>query len=486
MHSLYSFLQELSRNFRIADLFDILIISLCVYSAIIWFRRTTSRSVVIGILLLTLVYFLARTFGLYLTSLLFQTFFAVLLVALVVVFQEEIRRAFERIAIWGTFRDRRRFATLPGIDTLLEGVSTMASNRIGALIVIKGREPLDRHVEGGIPLYGRVSKPLLYSIFDPHSPGHDGAVLIEGDRISKFGAHLPLSKNSFEIGMLGTRHAAGLGMSECSDAFVIIISEERGVISIAENGRIKPVQSIADLKSRLEQFYADRFRPEVATGWSGAFRQNGRMKVLSLVLASAAWFLMAHRAETIQRTFAVPIEQRNLPPGWDLEDPKPAMAKVTLTGSSRAFDLLNPSGLIISLDLSRIREGGQQVVLTEESMRRPPNLQVYRIEPSIIILTAYPMTAASLPVEVRTQGSLPPGLELVRVKVIPETVRVQLRKREPPAAESVSTEAIDLSEITQNTLLRAQLILPQDVRLMEQSPEVRVTLEVGPAAPTES
>ena len=204
------------------------------------------------------------------------------------------------------------------------------------------------------------------------------------------------------------------------------------------------------------------------------------------MLASAAWFLIAHQAETIQRTFAVPIEQRNLPPGWDLEDPKPVMAKVTLTGSSRAFDLLNPSSLIISLDLSRIREGNQQVVLTEELMRRPPNLQVYRIEPSLITLTAYPMVAASLPVEVRTEGSLPPGIELVRVKVIPETVRVQLRKREPPAAEVISTEAIDLSEITQNTLLRAQLILPQDVRLMEQSPEVRVTLEVGPAAPTES
>ena len=286
---------DLSRSFRIADLFDILIISFCVYSAIVWFRRTTSRSVVIGILLLTAVYFLARTFGLYLTSLLFQTFFAVSLIALVVVFQEEIRRAFERIALWGTFRERRQYAAMPGVDALLEGISTLASNRIGALIVIKGREPLDRHVEGGIPLYGRISKPLLYGIFDPHSPGHDGAVLIEADRISRFGAHLPLSKNSFEIGMLGTRHAAGLGMSECSDAFTIIVSEERGTLGVAENGHMKTVQSIAELKTRLEQFYADRFRQRMASGWKHVLQQNARMKILSVVLASVAWFLLVQR-----------------------------------------------------------------------------------------------------------------------------------------------------------------------------------------------
>jgi diadenylate cyclase len=103
-------LLELSRNMRIADLFDIGILSFVAYSAIVWFLRTTSRLVVIGMVVLALVYFAARTFDLYLTSLLFQAFFAVFVVAMVVVFQEEIRRGFERIAIWGTFRDRRRLA----------------------------------------------------------------------------------------------------------------------------------------------------------------------------------------------------------------------------------------------------------------------------------------------------------------------------------------------------------------------------------------
>lgn len=465
---------------RVADLFDILIITVFIYSAIIWFRRTTSRSVVIGILLLMFVYLAARTFDLYLTSLLFQAFFAVLLVALVVVFQEEIRRAFERVALWGTFRDRRRFATLPGIDTLLEGISAMAANRTGALIVIKGREPLDRHIEGGIPLYGRVSKPLLYSIFDPNSPGHDGAMLIEGDRVSKFGAHLPLSKNLAEIGTLGTRHAAGLGMSECSDAFVVIVSEERGTISVAENGRMRVVQSVAEMKARLLQFYADRFQQQVASGWRYAFQQDARIKVLSLVLAGAAWFLTARGADTVQRTFLVPIEHRNLPAGWELEDPKPLDAKVTLMGSARSFNLLNPSNLRLSVDLAQVREGEQRMEVSGEHLRGSANLRVYRIEPTSVTLKAYPTTAIQLPVEVQTQGFLPAGLELQRVKVVPESVRVLMRQGEFEPIEKIPTEPIDLSKITKTTLLRTRLLLPEHVRPGPDAlSEVRVTLEVG-------
>lgn len=477
--------EELTRNVRIADLFDIGVISVCIYSAIVWFRRTTSRSVVIGVLLLTIVYFLARTFDLTMTSLLFQTVFAVLLVALVVVFQEEIRRAFERVAIWGSFRDRRRFAILPGIDALLEGISTLASNPTGALLVIRGQEPLDRHVEGGIPLYGRFSKPLLYSIFDPHSPGHDGAMLIEGDRVSKFGAHLPLSKNLAEIGTLGTRHAAALGMSECSDAFVIAVSEERGTIAVAENGRLKTVQSVAELKDRMERFYTERFRPVAESGRRRPFKQNARIKLLSLLLACVGWYLFAYRSETIQRTFIVPIEHRNLPEGWYLEGPKPLEATVTLSGSSRAFGLLNPGSLILSLDLAKIREGPQQVWVTEEQLKKPANLSVYRIDPNALTLEAHPTEVVPVPVEPQTTGTLPPTLRLTRLKVFPETVRVRLLQSSG-GLERIPTDPVDLSQISQTTLLRTRLALPEHVRLAEgNSLDVQVTVEVAaePSAP---
>lgn len=284
-----------------SDLFDILLISVFIYSMLLWFRRTTSRRVVIGICLLSGVYFLAELFDLYLTQLLFRMILAVMLVAVVVVFQEEIRRAFERIAIWGTFRERRRYIGFQAADTLIEAAAALASNRIGALIVIKGREPLDRHVEGGIPVQGRISKPLLYSIFDPHSAGHDGAVLIDADRISKFGAHLPLSKTQVQMGTLGTRHTAALGVSECSDAFVIVVSEETGEIRVAQDGALTLVNSAAELKGRLDRFYQEKFPKPAQPDWKRFLERDARLKALSLLLALLAWFMFADRSQSLQR-----------------------------------------------------------------------------------------------------------------------------------------------------------------------------------------
>jgi len=371
-------------NFYLADLFDVALISVFIYSMLLWFRRTTSRRVVIGICLLSAVYFLAKLFDLYLTQLLFRTIFAVMLIAVVVVFQEEIRRGFERIAIWGTFRERRRYAGFQAADTLIEAASQLASSRTGALIVIKGREPLDRHVEGGILLQGRISKPLLYSIFDPHSPGHDGAVVIDADRLVKFGVHLPLSKNLAQVGMLGTRHTAALGTSECSDAFVIVVSEETGELRVAQDGRLALMGSVAELKGRLERFYQEKFPKPSRLNWRRALGQDARLKALSLLLALLAWSMFANRSQNVQRTFAVPVEYRNLPAGLELGGVKTPEAMVTLTGSQRDFNLLNRSGLVISLDLSNAREGPQSFILSAQDLRHPPTLKVYRIEPTLI------------------------------------------------------------------------------------------------------
>jgi DNA integrity scanning protein DisA with diadenylate cyclase activity len=335
-----------------------------------------------------------------LTSLFFQAILAASILVLVVVFQEDIRRVFERIALWGTFRERRRLYASPlNIDTLIEVASTLASQKVGALIVLKGKEPIDRHVDGGILLGGRLSKPLLYSLFDPHSPGHDGAAWIEADRLVKFSVHLPLSKNAKAVGHQGTRHAAALGLSERSDALVLVVSEEYGTISAAENGILYTALSAAELKERLEHFYRSRFPRKTETPFKQLLREDFRLKGLSVVLAAFLWLALAYQPATIQRTFVVPIEYRNLPRDGYASGAKPTEARVTLSGSERAFNLLNPSQLILSLDLSPLKDGQEVFALTEESLRCPfnLNLSVYRIEPSEISLKASPKPEVQTP-----------------------------------------------------------------------------------------
>jgi diadenylate cyclase len=385
LRTVLSFFEDLRQNFRIADAIDIAVIAVLLYSALVWFKQTASRSVLIGVSVLAAVYFLARVLDMYLTSLVFHTAFAVLLVMMVVVFQEEIRRAFERVAILGTLRQRRlAFTFADEADALVEAAFALAARKSGALIVLQGREPLGRHLDGGIELSGCISKPLLYSIFDPSSPGHDGAVIVERDRIEQFAAHLPISKNHKEIHGRGTRHSAALGLSECSDAMIIVVSEERGVVSVAERGKLKEMRTAADLKGRFERFFEDRFPVKTEAAWKRLATHHARLKLLALFLAVVAWFLLASSIEKMQISYVVPIEYRNIPENAHIDEWAPAEAIVTLSGSERAFRLFDRRLLRISVDLSEARNGTEQISITEKNVTRPPNVNVDRIKPNEI------------------------------------------------------------------------------------------------------
>jgi len=165
LDSLWSLTEELTRTVRIVDLIDIFLVSVFLYAALIWFQRTASRGVLIGVAGLTFLYFLARGLDMYLTSLAFHTTFAILLFVLVVVFQEDIRRLLERLSALRSVRIKQSERSVGvDLDSLVEAVFRMAASKTGALSVMRGREPLQRHTNGGINLNGRLSMPLLMSM----------------------------------------------------------------------------------------------------------------------------------------------------------------------------------------------------------------------------------------------------------------------------------------------------------------------------------
>jgi diadenylate cyclase len=240
-----------------SDMLDITIVSCLIYFILRWFQQTKAVFVAIGIFIFTLVYLVARHTHMYVTTWIFQGFFAVFVLALVIIFQEELRSFFERLAVWSLRRRRgRAVAHLQPehVEVLVQSLGHFAREQIGALIVLKGQDPLERHVDGGVDLDGEVSSPLLNSLFDPHSLGHDGAIVIERNRLVRFGSHLPLSKEFQKLTGLGTRHAAALGLSERTDALCIVVSEEKGIISIARNANIVPVQDLPSLEAHISAF----------------------------------------------------------------------------------------------------------------------------------------------------------------------------------------------------------------------------------------
>jgi DNA integrity scanning protein DisA with diadenylate cyclase activity len=427
-----------------------------------------------GFVTLAALYVAARLLDMYLTLLVFQALITVALVAVVVIFQEDIRRGFERIALRGRLHRERGPAESELANIVVEAAAELAKRKIGALFVLRGKEPLERHVTGGVLLDGRPSETLFYSIFDPHSAGHDGAVLIESGLVRRFGAHLPLSTRPPP--KLGTRHTAALGLSERSDAFVIVVSEERGTISVARAGELSVI-SPGELKSRLDAFVGE-VSPERPRR---LFLENPGTKALSLAIAVGAWLaLFGPDSETIARSYTVPIVYRDVPDGWLLEEPNPPEARVTLTGPARAFDLLDPGSLTISLHVGEVRPGAHRLPLDDADLNQPRELAIHRIDPGSVLVAAHQTDLVELPVAPTLVGSLTPPRKLIRTSISPERVQVALQRSERGKVTKIPTEPLDLARLESTTSVTRALRAPKGVLLPRGAPtEARVTVEIA-------
>jgi len=278
---------NLLHRVRVADVLDMALVAALVYALLVWFKRTKTAFVAMGLLLLAVVYSFAYITGMYMTVAIFRGFFAVLIIAIIVIFQEELRSVFERIAVW-SLRGGGVEAepSVQEVVTVVRSLGDLAHDRIGALLVLRGHDPLDRHIEGGWDLHGELSEALIKSIFDSHSLGHDGAIVIENDRVTRFGCRLPLSKDFTKTTNLGTRHMAALGLAERTDALCVIVSEERGTISIAHNSQLKVVGTLEELETAVEAFLA-RLMPGTPKGIIPRFlHHNAREKALALGISA--------------------------------------------------------------------------------------------------------------------------------------------------------------------------------------------------------
>jgi|SRR3989344_7584297 len=277
----------------ITALFDIFLFSVFVYGLIMLLKQTRALFVVYGIIIVSFVYGIAEVFNFPLTAQALNLFFSVFLIGIVILFQAELRRYFEIIAIAlsPSAKNTGKKPRTEDIDCVVRVAERFAKEKTGMLVVFAGRESLGRHLSGGFDLYGKISEPLLESIFDASSPGHDGALVIEVKTITKFGVHLPLSQDFGQIEIYGTRHSAGLGIAEVSDALAVIVSEEKGTISVARDGALKSMKSGADLRAAISVFLREKYAKKRIFALSGT-AQNIPEKVLALLLAIAAWFIV--------------------------------------------------------------------------------------------------------------------------------------------------------------------------------------------------
>ncbi len=381
---------DLFDHLRLADLLDVAIVAVLLYVTLVWVRDRASRSLGIVTIGLASLFLLARWLDLYLTTMVFHYGLVGILLAMIVIFQHDIRHGFERLTSSAWFR--RSPLHEPSdqvVDAICDAAAIMADQHIGALMIIAGREALNRHLRGGVAVDAIISKHLLISIFHPKSPGHDGAILIERNRLAWLGLHLPLTTRVAKLVDGGTRHAAALGLAECCDAMAIAVSEERGTISIATNGEIEVIDP-SELRERLKAFVDDK--QNTKSHRSTNVVSDITTKLVAVVAALTLWFLFAYRTDTVERTLVVPVEYRNLPVELQIDEPKPAYAETTLSGSEQSFDLLNPDQIVVSLEFENTNERRVFRWQTRAHLRGlPQELSVRRIVPDSIVVSVRPM-----------------------------------------------------------------------------------------------
>lgn len=244
---------------RIADILDILIVAFLIYQLLKYTRQTRVSQVAKGIVVLLLASWLSELFGMRTLNALLKWVISAGPVVLIVVFQPEIRRMLEGIGNSSLFErvktDDKEIEVALLVSELTQALLNMAKRRVGALIVIEHRTRLTEIINTGTRVDGIISQPLIENIFEPNTPLHDGAVIIRGDRVVAAACLLSLSEGTGISRELGTRHRAGLGMSESTDATVFIVSEETGIISMARGGKLTRHLDARSIGQILHEMY---------------------------------------------------------------------------------------------------------------------------------------------------------------------------------------------------------------------------------------
>ena len=257
---------SLPKNIGLIDVVQVLLIAVVVYYFILWIKQTRAYTLFKGMILIVLIVMIAALTGMETILWIFRNISTVVLVALVVIFQPELRKMLEQLGEKNTLsmlgmlnREKEGIERLSeqSVEEIVRACYEMGAVKTGALIVLERDIVLSEYEKTGIEIDAKISSQLLINIFEHNTPLHDGAVLVRNDRIQAATCYLPLSDNLSLNKNLGTRHRAAVGISEVSDALTIIVSEETGNVSYAQKGRINTGVTQTDLKEQLRTFLAD-------------------------------------------------------------------------------------------------------------------------------------------------------------------------------------------------------------------------------------
>jgi len=371
---------------RWLNLIDFFVLTLALYGVLNWARQARAMRLAFWIVGLYAASLAARRVDLIITSWVLSAAAIGLIVMLLIVFQPELRRAFQFLDRILRISPRSAAALKPGFQAIAEAAFTMAHDRVGALIVIVRTDPVADLVEDGVTVGAEVSRPLLEAIFQKTSPVHDGAAIVESDRISRVNAVLPLTHRPDIPAQFGTRHRAAMGIAERSDALVVVCSEERGEVTLMRGPGWRVIPSARVLTEELQHLEG-----EVALRW---YDRLGHLVIGNLPLKLAATGLgivisalsLFSTGSTI-RTVPASIEFQHVPRGLNVVYYSPNQVEVSLRGRAWLMDAGAIDRLVARFDLSNAQAGTWPMKPTERNFSLPPGIRLDGVSPPTVTVT---------------------------------------------------------------------------------------------------
>lgn len=476
---------ELSSSFLEAafswrTLLDIALIS----TGLFFLQRTLMRlgtwKIMAGIFLALVVFIGANLLNLRGIEWIYNNVSHVALIGLIVIFQPELRKVLER-AVWapprGAQTNDEHFPKL-----IADCLMAMAKDCCGALIVYPGREPLGDKTTGGFPLNAEPSYPLILSIFDSSSPGHDGAIIIQGERIARFGVRLPMSSSSRLANTYGTRHHAAMGLAEQSDALALVVSEERGRVSAFRDGQMLPAESADEISALIvSHLQSAGLMRKKRKAWTLS-KASLLHAILSLVIAAAFCLSVLDTTRNIvERSVEAAVDYTaSAADGSVLVGEKATEVKLHLSGPLTAMESLSQNPPHVVIDLGLMDQGKHSVVITSENLSLPKNVTLLDVSPAQLNLTLAPMEEKSMAITPQLVGKLPAGLKLKKVSLRPEEVLVTLPKtKNDRDSFKILTTPIYLDAISTDSRIFCGIIARPSIQPVAKSwPDVEVLVEV--------
>ena len=470
MDSMISFFYAL----RWQDLVDVGLAAYILFRFYVLFRGTYVFRVISGLAMLWIFQRVTVYLGLIVTSWALQGITAVAAFIIIVVFRNELRSVLQakniKTILWGVAPK----VTQTPVDIIVAGIFELMRKRIGALLVFPGGEDIDDVVENGITWQGKITKEMILSIFWHDNPVHDGAAIVEGDKVRQVGVILPLSRRTDLPSHFGTRHRAAVGMAEKSDALVVVVSEERQSVVAVRGTELTQVGSPEQL-TRILKDHMGKVAGEEVPETAQRIRLAAAAAV-SVLLVAGLWLSFTQGRDTLVE-LEVPVEYTKRAPGIEIVEASVNSVDLQLSGSGALIRSLRPDQVQVRLDLESAVAGTNEFTITNSDISLPPGIVLKTVDPRQVTVTLDRPVRKRLPVQVDWTGKLDPDLIMTNVRLDPQYVEIIGGNRLLEDMATVYTQKVPLDDLTESDTLTVGLALEAASLKVAPGSKEKVTVE---------